>query len=81
MAGLDFTDPISNGSSAAARVPGPCQCAGLDRITEQRAGAVRLDVVDLAHIDVGVGVGGPPSTAICAAGFGAISPDWTGRPD
>ena len=32
---------------------------GFDGITEQRPRAVRLNVIDLAHVDVGVGVGRP----------------------
>ena len=49
------------------------QRLGLDRVAEDGAGAVRLDVVDGARVDARVLVG-RRSTSACASGFGASRP-------
>ena len=55
---LDLTAPTSSGASAGtAAAQHGAERAGLDGIAQQRAGAVGLDVVDVAGFDAGVGVG------------------------
>ena len=70
-----LTEPISSGWPA--RRPSPKHGAErlhLDRIAQRRAGAVRLDVVDVGGPHAGVGQRLRGSRASCAGPFGAVSP-------
>ena len=52
-------------SDRAALAEHLAQGGGLDRVAEDGAGAVRLDVVDVRRVDVGVGVGAVQDVDLC----------------
>ena len=77
---LVFTEPDPQRRRPAGTAQDRRQGVHLDRVAQRRAGAVRLDVVDLLGPHAGAGRNAARMTACWAGPLGTVRPLDCGRP-